>query len=262
VTQTVADGVSFIGSRLATGTAAAPYRAWVARTFKPALDELTWTMAPGEADDRAELRAALIGLVAGTGHDPDARARARALVTRYLQKPESLGATLAETLLPIAAEDGDQALYDTLLAKRAAAKAPEDRDRFLLALARFTNPALVKRTVDLALSEDVRTQDTATLLAIALSGAAGQDLTWPLVRERWSAVMSHIDASFGPAVVVSALGSFCSMEVAADLDQFFKTHDPKGAARTVQQSIERVKSCAALKADQGPKLTAWLANSK
>jgi aminopeptidase N len=262
VIQTVADGLSFVGSRLATGTAVAPYRAWVARTFKPALDELTWTMTPGEADDRTEFRAALIGLVAGTGHDAGARAQARSLVTRYLQKPESLGGTLVETLLPIVAEDGDEALYDTLLAKRAAAKAPEDRERFLLALGRFTNPALVKRTVDLALSDDVRTQDTATLLATALRGPVGQDLVWPLVRERWSAVMSHIDASFGPSVVVSALGSFCSIEASAELDQFFKTHDPKGAARTVQQSVERVKSCAALKADQGPKLTAWLAGSK
>lgn len=262
VTQTVADGVSFIGSRLATGTAVVPYRAWVVRTFKPALDELTWTMSPGEADDRTELRAAVIGLVAGTGHDPGARARARALVTRYLQKPESVGATLAETLLPIVAEDGDQSLYDTLLAKRAAAKAPEDRDRFLLALGRFTNPALVKRTIDLALSDDVRTQDTPTLLATALSGPVGQDLVWPLLRERWSAVTSHIDSSFGPAVVVSALGSFCSIDAASDLEQFFKSHDPKGAARTVQQSIERVKSCAALKADQEPKLTAWLGDAK
>jgi hypothetical protein len=74
--------------------------------------------------------------------------------------------------------------------------------------------------------------------------------------------MSHIDASFGPSVVVTALGSFCSAEAAAELDHFFKTHDAKGAARTVQQSVERVKSCAALKADQGPKLAAWLADPK
>jgi aminopeptidase N len=262
VIQTVADSVSFIGSRLAIGGAARPYRAWIARTFTPALDELTWTTAKGEPDDRTQLRAALIGLVAGAGHDAAARARARSLVMRYLQKPESLDATMAETLVPIVAEDGDAALYDAFLAKRAAAKAPEDRDRFLLALGRFTDPALVKRTVDLAVSDAVRMQDAASLLAVALGGPAGRDRVWPLVRDRWSAVSAHIDPFVGLASVVSALGSFCDAGVAGEIEQFFKTHEVKGAERTVQQSLEQVKSCAALKASQGPKLTEWLGRRK
>ncbi len=262
VIQTVASSLSFIGSRLVTDTSASPFQAWVVRTFKPALNELGWTKAKGEPDDRSELRAAVVGLVAGTGHNAEARAKARALVLDYMKSPGSLDPTLAATLVPIAAEDGDTSLYDAFLAKRNTTTAPEDRDRFLLALGHFTDPALVKRTVDMALSGDVRTQDVASLLSVALSGPAGHDRVWPLVRDRWTEALNHIDPSFGPGTLVSSLGTFCDAGAATELEQFFKTHDAKGATRTVQQSIEQVKSCAALKTTQSQKLTDWLAKSK
>jgi aminopeptidase N len=262
VLQTMARSLDFIELHLVTGESRPAFQAWVARTFKPLLNELTWTKVKGEQDERTELRAVAAELVAGIGHESDARTKARSLVMEYLKSPERLDATLAATLVPVVAEQGDAALYEAFLAKRNVVSAPEDRDRFLFALGQFTDPALVKRTVDMALSSDVRRQDSAILLAAALGGRAGRDVVWPLVRDRWSDVMNHIDSSFGPATVVGALGNFCDDQDAAELDQFFKTHEAKGAARTVQQTIEQIKACAALKTTQAPKLTAWLASRK
>lgn len=258
VINTVRDAVSFAGTHLVEKDLAPAYGAWVVRTFKPALTAVGWTRTPGELDDRIELRAALVRLVAGVGRDAEARARAGELVRRYLRNPETLDATMADALLPIAAEDGDVDLYELIRTRWLAARAPEERDRFLLALARFTRPALVNRTVDLALSKDVRTQDTAVLLGAALEGPAGHERVWPLVRERWTETLKHMDAFMGPAYLVSALGSFCSTAAADEIEQFFKAHHEDRTARTVQQSVERVKSCAALKAAQQPKLSAWL----
>jgi aminopeptidase N len=258
VMQEVAGSVAYIGDRLATGPSGAAYRAWVNRTFKPTLAELTWTKAKGESDDRSELRAAVIRLIVGTGQDTAARNKAQSLVRGYLRNPQSLDPTLVATLVPLAAESGDAELFDAFVARRAAARTPEERDRYLYALSRFTQPSLVKRTVELALSADVRTQDAASLLGSALAGPVGHDLAWPLVRDRWSDVLEHIDPSFGPSFLISALGSFCDESASAELEEFFKTHDPKGAARTVQQSIERIRSCVSLKKAQAKPLAAWL----
>ena len=262
VMQAVSDSLTFIGLRLARDASSTLFQAWVVRTFKPALNELTWTKTKGEPDDRSELRATIVGLVEGVGHDAESRAKARTLVMEYLKTPESLDPTLAATLVPLVAKDGDATLYDAFLAKRNSASAPEDRDRFLYALGSFTDPDLVKRTVDLALSADVRTQDTAALLSRALGGPVGHDRVWPLVRDRWADVLNHIDPAFGPSNLVASLGSFCDGGAATELDQFFKTHDAKGATRTVQQTIEQVKSCAALRTAQAQKLTDWLAQAK
>jgi aminopeptidase N len=258
VIQTVGDALGAI-DEIASEETKPQYRAWVAQTFKPALERVGWTPTAGENDDRKELRSALIRLVAGIGHDPASRARARTLVARYLEHPATLDATIADRLIGIAAEDGDAALFDRIHAKWQAASAPEERDRLLLTLARFKDPALARRAFDLALSDKVRVQDTAIFLGTALGGPAGRTTVWPLVRDRWDDVKKHLDAFGGPAYVVGGLRGYCDDAVASEIEQFFKAHPMEGAERTLQQSLERIRSCAALERAQQDKLSSWLA---
>jgi aminopeptidase N len=260
VIQTVGDAVGGIDD-IASDDAKPQYRAWVTQTFKPALERVGWTPSAGENDDRKELRSALIRLVAGIGHDPASRTRARTLVMRYLDNPASLDATIADRLIGIAAEDGDAALFDRIHAKWQAATAPEERDRLLLTLARFKDPALARRAFDLALSDKVRVQDTAVFLGTALGGPAGRTTVWPLVRDRWDDVKKHLDAFGGPPYLIGGMRWYCDDAAATEIEQFFKAHPAEGAERTLQQSLERIRSCAALKRAQQDKLSAWLAGA-
>ncbi len=254
----VSGKLRFLGDDLTTDASRAPYQAWIVRTFGPAFDKLGWTSAAGEPAEEEQVRASLASLVAGAGHDAAALDKARALVMAELKAPGTLNATMAARLVPLVAEHGNAALYDAYLARRDKAITPEDRDRFLHALGLFTDPALVKRTVDLALLTHVRTQDTALLLGNALAGPVGYTEVWPLVRDRWNEVVNHIDPAFGMVNVVGPLGSFCDAQAATDLQKFFTTHTAHGGQRTVQQSIEEVRACGALKDAQAPKLAAWL----
>jgi aminopeptidase N len=257
VIQTVATAVGAL-DEVASEEVKPAYRAWVVRTFKPALERIGWTARKGESDDTAELRGALFGLVADVGHDADGRARARALVLRYLDAPASVDANLIDRAIRIAAAEGDAALYDKVQAAWAKARAPEDRDRLLLALGRFRDPALIRRTIDLALSDKVRVQDTALLLGVTLSSGRGEEQAWPQIRDRWAQVRAHLDEFTGPATVIGSMGSLCDEASARDVEQFFKTHPPSGAERTLQQSLERIRSCVALKQAQQGTLAEWL----
>ena len=258
----VAAVLNLIDEDLTTPADAAAYRAWVVKTFGPALADVGWTPKPGETGDQAALRAALVQIVAGTGRDPAANAQARTLVDRELKKSGAVDATLAGTVIQLAADAGDVALYDAYLARHRSAKSPEDRDRYLFALASFSDPVLMKRTIELALSKDVRTQDTAILLGGVLTGPGGWEHAWPIVRDRWTDVIAHTDPAFGTSNLLGGLGSFCDTGAADELESFFKTHDARGAERTVRQTIEQVRSCAALKTAQSPKLAEWLAKQK
>jgi len=260
VIQAVADAIGAIEG-ITSESAKPQYRAWVVRTFKPALDRVGWTATARESDERKELRSALIRLVAGTGRDPASRARARTLVLGYLDNPVNLDPTLADRLIAIAAQDGDAVLFDRVQAKWLAAQAPEERDRLLLTLARFTDPALARRAFDLALSDKVRVQDRAVFLSRALAAAATPTTVWPLVRDRWDDVKKQLDPS-GPGLVISGLGAYCDEPVAAEIEQFFKTHAVEGAERTLQQSLESIRSCAALKRAQQDKLSSWVARAQ
>ena len=81
---------------------------------------------------------------------------------------------------------------------------------------------------------------------------------WPPIRDRWQQVRSHLDEFTGPAYVIAAMGSFCDDESARDIEQFFKAHPVRGAERTLQQALERIRSCSGLKRGQQAKLAEWL----
>ena len=109
-------------------------------------------------------------------------------------------------MLQVAAADGDAALYDRYVAKLAATRAqPEEYNRFLDALTAFQDPALVKRTLEYALSDAVRSQDAPTLIAGALVSSQ-KNLAWEFVREKWPALIEKLGVFQGLPAVFQPLG--------------------------------------------------------
>lgn len=62
----------------------------------------------------------------------------------------------------------------------------------------------------------------------------------------------------GNTVIIGALGSFCDARTADDVAAFFVRHKVPDAARTLQQSLETIRSCARFAEAQRPKLALWL----
>ena len=109
---------------------------------------------------------------------PEVLAKARELVLQELDKPGSVEPTLLNVLVPLAALEGNAALYDRYLARAKSASDPEEQYRYLYALASFTDPALVRRTIDFILGPEVRPQDAKLFVAslLAVERLAGSRL--------------------------------------------------------------------------------------
>jgi hypothetical protein len=50
----------------------------------------------------------------------------------------------------------------------------------------------------------------------------------------------------------------CSADATSDVKRFFAEHPVPAAERTLQQAIERIEGCVAVKARQGRALKTWL----
>ena len=83
----------------------------------------------------------LLGQLGAVGNQ-SAIEDARALVEEELATPKSTDPTVLAAAIPIAAANGDAALYGRYLARSKSAVDPEDRYRFLYGLTSFTDPAL------------------------------------------------------------------------------------------------------------------------
>jgi aminopeptidase N len=258
VMATLTGTLDTIGEDIARGSARPAYRAWLSGLLRPALQDVGWDGQPGEPDDRRALRADVIGSLGRTARDAQVLGKARDVVRQELAKPGSVEPTLLTVVVNLAAIEGDRALYDQYLARSQAATDPEERYGYLYGLTSFTDPALIKRTMDLALGPEVRSQDTKLVIARMLGNPEGRDLAWDLLRARWDEVQKKTGEFVGNTVIVGALSNFCDLGKAAEIRAFFATHKVPDAERTLQQTLERVESCARLADAQDDRLADWL----
>ena len=256
--QTLAGVLAAVHGDYTIDATRGPYRAWVSKLLGPALDEVGLSASSSDTDERKALRATLVGVLGGAARDPRVIEKARELVRQELDKPGSVEPTLLAASVTLAAVGGDAALYDRYLARSKAATDPEDRYRWLFALTAFPDPALVRRTMDLVLSPDVRSQDAKLMIARMLASSDNQHLAWQLIRERWPEIQKKTGEFVGNTVIVGALSSFCEARVAAEVRTFFAKNPVPDAERTLLQSLERITSCARVAETQQPKLAEWL----
>jgi len=240
------------------GAPAERFAAWVRTRFAADLERVGF---PGQAADDDEVqnrRRALLAIVAGVGQEPAARARVRDAVTGYLAEPDSLSGTLVPQALLIAAADGDTALYERVLRELTRpGVSPADRNNFLRALGGFDDPALVDRTMRLALSPDVRSQDMRVLVPQVIGGPAGER-AWEFIKREWTQFSQKADPFQGLPGVIRALGSMCTAERAADVRAFFAANPVPSAERSIRQALERIDTCVAFRATHTGPLVEWL----
>jgi aminopeptidase N len=239
------------------------FKAWIRARFGPVLKNLG---LPGKADDPDGVqgrRGSLLMLLGDAAGDRDVQQLARSLALGYLDNPSSLPPNMVAPVLRTAAAGGDRALYDRYVAQLAKTQStPEEYYRFLNALAWFHDPALVTRTLELAISKDVRSQDGPTLIGLLLNESESQEAAWAFVKTRWATLTEKFGVFQGIPNIVSSLGGFCTAERAADVRAFFQKNPVPPAARGLAQSLERIESCAQLDARQSAPFARWLATQR
>ena len=258
VLQTLATPLAAIGEDIVSSSTRPKFRSWVASLLNPVLKDVGFLGRPDESDETRAVRAIVFRVLGETARDSAVLSKARELLSEELDKPGSIESTLLETVVELAALEGDAVVYERYLTTGKSATNPGVKYLYLRGLAAFTNPALARRTFDFILGPDVRAQDTALFVAGLLASPDVRDLTWELTRRHWTELQKKDPT--GIPRVVAALSSFCDAAKAQEIRTFFtKTKVPE-AERTLQQTLERVSSCARFADSQRPKLDAWMAN--
>ena len=246
-----------VGERLTNGTDREAYSLWVRQLLSPIAEELGWTAKPGERESLSSLRANLLLVLAEIGHDPQTQALARKLVDQALADANSVNHELAYAAFQVCAAEGDAALYDKILADLKNAKTPEIYYRDTAALGRFRDPKLVARTLEFALSPDIRSQDSPYVIFGVLQNPPAERQAWSFVQENWAKI-EKLGGPYAAAAIVQATGSFCDAGMRDQVEAFFTAHPAPGAARSLKQTVERMNYCIEMRAQQQQPLASWL----
>ena len=247
--------LSVIEARIATEAERDGLEAWVRQEFSPVYKALG-PFTKDEPQDKHQMRSLLFGVL-GAAKDPVIIAESKTIADKFLADPASVDPEIVPDAMRIAANNGDAALYDMLLAMSTTTKDPTIQTQTLFLTAMFKDSSLAKRTLDSVADGKVRNQDSWILLAILLQNRDTRELTWKYIQDNWAKVSAQFTTSSGNRVV-SATSGFCSAEKRDEVTSFFTTHKVDAAERTLKQVGDSINGCIQLHEAQEPNLKKWL----
>ena len=238
VWQVIAIGLRALRRLIVDDAAAlAAFESRVVALCAPVLDEL------GEPDDAdsdltAKLRGLLLAVVAVTGGDADAQARARRVYASWSDDPDAVDAELAAASTGIVAATGDAADYDRMLEQYRHGATPQIQLRHLHLLPEFEGEELMSRTLELAMSSEVKTQNAPFVLRTAIGNLHHGRDAWEFVQRNWA----DINEAFPRNTISRIVETVKSLDRPVDVAQtaaFFSEHPIEQAAKTLDQILER-----------------------
>jgi aminopeptidase N len=232
------------------------FEKWVRGYLRSMATELGETPAPGESDDKRALRSDVFATLAIYGRDPQLLARSRILVEQYMRDPNSVEAALAGNALVVSALDGNAELYDRYLAHMKTAKTPEEYYNYFGALSQFPSAELAKRTFELALSPEVKSQDLFFIGGL-LGNIETQTMAWELFKSNFQALNAKAGESLSGGFV-SVAGVFCDEKLRDDAQDFFVAQNLPGTERLLRNAKDSVNACIELRSLQQANLSAYL----
>ena len=252
VWQAIAIGLRGLG-RLVDGPAYAALQQRIADLVCPVVDDLRWAPTEGESDLTSKLRGLVVAILAIQGNDADAQARCRQMIDDPDTDPE-----LAAAATSAVASVGTDADFDDYVSRFRTAPTPQLKLRYMYALAEFPTQEQIDRVIDLALSNEVKTQDAPFLLNRCIANRAHGSSAWESVRKQWPELLER----FPNNTIVRMVGSITTLttpHLVADVQSFFSEHPIPQATKTLAQLLERQRVNADLRSREAEPLAAALA---
>ena len=163
---------------------------------------------------------------------------------------------VAAAVVNVVAATGGTDRYDRFVECFRTAPTPQEKLRYLYALADFRDEALMARTLEFLLGDEVKTQNAPFVLARCIANRDRGEQAWRFVREHWSLA----NAAFPDNSIVRMIDPVKTLirgEQQADVAAFFAEHEIPQAAKTLQQVLERQRINVSLREREATPLSAY-----
>jgi hypothetical protein len=257
--ETMVAHLEILSDQMVLPTDQPKFAAFVRELFDPLWKDLDWDPKPGEDDERRLTRAAALWALGALSEDEDILPEMPRRLTLYWVRPPSLDPTLATPLIRLCARTDLGALFDKYVQKFKSATTPEDRDRYLMALADFKKPELARKLLEFALSDAVRAQDVWKPIRYLLANPTAQEEAWHFVRTHWQTLRQK-GGSVGAQRMIQGTRALWRPDWREDVDAFFQDPANKvaSAERALAQTLEFIEIGIRFKTHQQNALSGWL----
>jgi puromycin-sensitive aminopeptidase len=209
--------------------------------FSPLASSLGWNKKENEKHTDTLLRSLALSRAGRAGDKKiiaEARKKFQLTLTGKNISPDIRGAVYGI----IAAWSGTKE-HDTLLKMYQRETLHEEKNRIGNALGDFSDPKLLAKTCEFAMSKDVRIQDTVSILSGVGANPKGRDIWWSFIQKNWQTLVSRYgEGGLTLAKAVKAISGSAEEKHFKSFKKFFATHKAPGAKRAIEQALERLES--------------------
>ena len=204
-------------------------------------DRLGWQPKPQEPHTDRLLRGLVITSLGFVGDSMTHKTSAE-LLSRFAEGIEPLHPDIREPVYSTVSRGGGSTANDILCAMYSRTKIQEEGHRLLRALGHSADPGILRRNLDFALTDAVRSQDTHILIASVAANPSSKEIFWPWLSSMWPDIRRKI-GSGNPLIarVISGMSPAIDPLREGEIREFFvKNHEP-GIKQALEQALERAR---------------------
>jgi len=204
-------------------------------------DRLGWDSRKNEKHTDSLLRSFVITVLGKLG-DEEILAEARKRFNKFLKNKNSLAADLQQPVFNLMAWQSDKKTYNKLLSLYRKSTLQEEKIRFLTAMCNFKQKNLLIKTLNLALTPEVRSQNIRVPIMGVSANIHGRAVLWPWLKNHWKKLVLKFGVGNPLANrIVASVGGVIDDKQEKDVRNFFKRNPLPGTERVIEQTLERVR---------------------
>jgi puromycin-sensitive aminopeptidase len=217
--------------------------------------KLGWKAKAGESHTRGLLRSLVINQLIRYNHLPTIVFGQKI----YGSGAKNIPADIRAAVYHAQATGGNAKRHGYSIKEYRSETLSEEKNRIGRALGQFGDKKLLKKTLEFALSKNVRIQDTAGIFAGVWANPKGKQIAWEFTKRNWQILIKRYPPS-GHILnrFVKMAACLATAREARDVSAFFKRHKAPGAERSVTQILEKINSNAAWFKRDSFKIQNWL----
>jgi len=208
--------------------------------------ELGWEFSEDEDHIQSQFKSMLFGS-AGLAGDERIQAAAKEMFNKFLAGDyAAVHPNLRASVFAMALRDGGEKEWDALLARYHSAPTADEKNTCLRSLGRAKSPELIQKTLNLALSGEVKMQDIYMPIGGLGTTSEGIERRYEWLEKNWDELVEKLPPSMTmlSSVVSICAAGFTRSDQLAKVEAFFENKDKKGFDRSLQQSLDSIRAKA------------------
>lgn len=231
------------------------FRAFAVAQLAPVLARIGWDGKAGEADPVKILRIELIDTLGALG-DRNVIDEARRRYAAQQRDPSAVPGALRKAVLSVVARHADAATWDALHAEAKAETTPLVKDELYALLSSAQDPALARRALELALTDEPGATNSASMIRTV--ARLHPDMAFDFAVAHLSQVDTKVDstsrARYYPGLANNSLDGAMIGKIRA----YAEKHVAEGSRRAAETAMANVAYRIKVRDERLPAIDSWL----